>query len=144
MQRKTPRFHDAQRGCLLRLQSAQLLLGSSLTSCLRVARFCSLRSGAAAPGLRDIFDCGCVSSNRLVDPLVRRAAMDQICSNREEEKCMCRSLGFGYCKLPDDGVEKSVVLPDSALRCGAWYVHEGVALCARLLHSTHINSERKR
>ena len=46
MQRKTPMFHEAQRGCLLRLQSAQVLFDSSLTSCLSVARFCSARSGA--------------------------------------------------------------------------------------------------
>lgn len=48
-------LHDAQRGCLLRLQSAQDLLGSSFTSALSVARFCSVRSGPeAAGGRRDI------------------------------------------------------------------------------------------
>lgn len=53
MQRKIPMFHDAQRGCLLRLQSAQDLLASSLTSCFSVARFCSVRSGPAG-GRRDM------------------------------------------------------------------------------------------
>lgn len=47
MQKKTPRFHEAQRGCLLRLQSAQDLLDSSLTSCLSVARLRSAASAAA-------------------------------------------------------------------------------------------------
>ena len=53
MQTKTPMFHEAQRGCLLTLQSAQDLLDSSFTSCLRVARFCSVRSGPEGV-LRDI------------------------------------------------------------------------------------------
>jgi hypothetical protein len=47
MQTKTPKFQDAHRGCLLRLQSAHDLFDSSLTSCLSVAR---LRSAASAPG----------------------------------------------------------------------------------------------
>lgn len=59
MQTKTPRFHEAQRGCLLRLQSAQDLLLSSLTSALRAAR---LRSAVSGPegGRRDMvaFTCG--------------------------------------------------------------------------------------
>lgn len=54
MQMKMPRFQLAHRGCLLRLQSAQLLFDSSLTSCLRVARFCSALSAPGA-GRRDIF-----------------------------------------------------------------------------------------
>jgi hypothetical protein len=41
MQMKTPRFQDAHRGCLLRLQSAQDLLLSNFTNCFSVARFCS-------------------------------------------------------------------------------------------------------
>ena len=45
MHTKTPMFHEAQRGCLLRLQSAQDLFDSSFTSCLSVALFCSVRSG---------------------------------------------------------------------------------------------------
>lgn len=44
MQIKTPMFQDAHRGCLLRLQSAHVLLDSSLTSCLSVAWFCAERS----------------------------------------------------------------------------------------------------
>lgn len=44
MQIKTPMFQDAHRGCLLRLQSAHVLLVSSLTSCLSVAWFCAERS----------------------------------------------------------------------------------------------------
>jgi hypothetical protein len=44
MHTKTPMFQDAHRGCLLRLQSAHVLLDSSLTSCLSVARFCAERS----------------------------------------------------------------------------------------------------
>lgn len=53
MQMKTPRFQLAQRGCLFRLQSAHVLLPSSLTRFFSVVRFCSARS---APGLgrRDI------------------------------------------------------------------------------------------
>ena len=47
-------FHDAHRGCLFFLQSAHDLFASSLTSCFSVARFCSLRSGAA--GRRDIIE----------------------------------------------------------------------------------------
>lgn len=47
MHTNTPRFHEAQRGCLLRLQSAQALLLSSLTSALRAAR---LRSAVSAMG----------------------------------------------------------------------------------------------
>lgn len=53
MQTKTPRFHEAHLGCLLRLQSAQDLFDSSFTSCFSVALFCSLRSGGGAR--RDIF-----------------------------------------------------------------------------------------
>ena len=53
MHMKTPMFQEAHRGCLLRLQSAHDLLVSSLTSCLSVARFCSLLSGPAAR--RDMF-----------------------------------------------------------------------------------------
>jgi hypothetical protein len=44
MHTKTPMFQDAHLGCLLRLQSAHVLLDSSLTSCLSVARFCAERS----------------------------------------------------------------------------------------------------
>jgi hypothetical protein len=54
MHTKTPRFQEAHRGCLLRLQSAQDLLDSSLTSCLSVARFCSVRSAPAGGGRRDM------------------------------------------------------------------------------------------
>lgn len=57
MQTKTPRFQLAHRGCLLRLQSLQLLLPSNLTNCLSVARFCSLRSGPAG-GRRDMIVTG--------------------------------------------------------------------------------------
>jgi hypothetical protein len=53
MHTKTPKFHEAHRGCLLTLQSAHDLLDSSFTSCLRVARFCSVRSGPEGV-LRDI------------------------------------------------------------------------------------------
>lgn len=61
MQMNTPMFHDAQRGCLLRLQSAQVLLDSSLTSALRVARLASVRSAPpAAGGRRDMLvECVC-------------------------------------------------------------------------------------
>jgi len=55
MHMKTPMFHEAHRGCLLRLQSPHDLLVSSLTSCLSVARFCSLLSGPAVR--RDILCC---------------------------------------------------------------------------------------
>jgi hypothetical protein len=65
MHTKTPMFHEAQRGCLLTLQSAQDLLDSSLTSCLSVARFCSVRSGPEGV-LRDIVVvCGRVLMWRL-------------------------------------------------------------------------------
>jgi len=47
MQTKTPRFQEAQRGCLLRLQSAQDLLVSSFTRALRAPR---LRSAVSTPG----------------------------------------------------------------------------------------------
>ena len=53
MHTNTPIFQLAHRGCLFRLQSAQLLLDSSLTSDLSVARFCSALSGPA-PGRLDI------------------------------------------------------------------------------------------
>lgn len=56
MQTNTPMFQEAHRGCLLRLQSAHDLLDSSLTSCLSVARFCSLLSGPT--GRRDMFGWG--------------------------------------------------------------------------------------
>jgi hypothetical protein len=39
MQMNIPRFQLAHRGCLLRLQSAQLLFDSSLTNCFSVAVF---------------------------------------------------------------------------------------------------------
>jgi hypothetical protein len=55
MQMKTPMFQLAHRGCLFRLQSPQLLLDSNFTSCLSVARFCSLRS-APAGGRRDMLE----------------------------------------------------------------------------------------
>jgi len=54
MHTKTPMFQLAQRGCLLRLQSAHDLFDSSLTSCLSVARFCSVRSAFAGGGRRDM------------------------------------------------------------------------------------------
>lgn len=53
MQTKTPRFQEAQRGCLLRLQSAQSLLLSSLVSVLSAARLRSVVSTAAG-ARRDI------------------------------------------------------------------------------------------
>ena len=48
MQTKTPRFQLAQRGCLLRLQSAQILLPSSFSNALIVCWFCAARSAGAA------------------------------------------------------------------------------------------------
>lgn len=54
MQMKMPRFQLAHRGCLLRLQSAQILLDSSLTSCFSAARLRSVDSAPAAGGRRDI------------------------------------------------------------------------------------------
>lgn len=57
MHTKTPRFQDAQRGCLLRLQSAQDLLVSSLTSALSLTLFASAAFAAAAAavgGRRDM------------------------------------------------------------------------------------------
>jgi len=73
MQMKTPRFQLAHRGSaivsagspargyhdarLFRLQSEHVLLPSSFTRFLRVARFCSARS-AAGLGRRDMVGCG--------------------------------------------------------------------------------------
>lgn len=57
MHTKTPRFHDAQRGCLLRLQSAQDLLDSSFTSAFSLTLFASAAWAAAAAavgGRRDM------------------------------------------------------------------------------------------
>lgn len=54
MQTKTPKFHDAHRGCLLRLQSAHDLLDSSLTSALSLTLFASAAL-ALVGGRRDIF-----------------------------------------------------------------------------------------
>jgi hypothetical protein len=52
MHTKTPMFQDAHLGCLLRLQSAHVLLCSSLTSCLSVAWFCADRSGGLLDMMR--------------------------------------------------------------------------------------------
>lgn len=54
MQTKTPRFHDAQRGCLFRLQSAHDLFVSSLTSALSFTLFASALVAAAGGGRRDM------------------------------------------------------------------------------------------
>jgi len=64
MQIKTPRFHDAHRGCLLRLQSAQDLLDSSFTSAFSAAR---LRSAVSAAGGRrsDMVVFGCLGRRRV-------------------------------------------------------------------------------
>lgn len=53
MQTKTPRFQDAHRGCLLRLQSAHDLFDSSFTSCLRMAAW------SFGGGRRDIVSVSC-------------------------------------------------------------------------------------
>ena len=55
MQRKTPKFQLAHRGCLLRLQSAQILLPSSFSNALIVCWFCAARSAGAATR-RDILE----------------------------------------------------------------------------------------
>ena len=60
MHTKTPMFHEAQRGCLLRLQSAQDLFDSSLTSCFSVARFCSVRSGPEGTRRDIVGECVCL------------------------------------------------------------------------------------
>lgn len=62
MQMNTPIFQLAHRGCLLRLQSAQLLFDSTLTSAFRVARLASARS-APAGGRRDMIAIVCASCN---------------------------------------------------------------------------------
>jgi len=49
MQMKTPRFQEAQRGCLLRLQSAQVLFVGRFVSVLRAAL---LRSAVSTEGPR--------------------------------------------------------------------------------------------
>lgn len=55
MHTKTPMFQEAHLGCLLRLQSAQVLLYSSLTSCLRVAWFCACLSAGLLDIVWDLF-----------------------------------------------------------------------------------------
>jgi hypothetical protein len=62
MHTKTPRFQLAHRGCLLRLQSAQVLLVSSLRRLLRVAWFWAARS-AAGLGARLDMAVGSESTN---------------------------------------------------------------------------------
>lgn len=54
MQMKIPRFQDAHRGCLLRLQSAQTLFAGSWTRLLRAARLRSVVSADAEAARRDI------------------------------------------------------------------------------------------
>jgi hypothetical protein len=77
MQIKTPKFQLAQRGCLLRLQSAQILLPSSFNNALMVCWFCAARSAGAAPR-RDIFGdlFGWIKSERGLVQLQLAGALD--------------------------------------------------------------------
>ena len=75
MHTKTPMVHEAQRGCLLRLQSAQDLFDSSFTSCLSVARFCSARSGPEGTR-RDIVGEGAyLSAGIMISPASTKETM---------------------------------------------------------------------
>ncbi len=67
MQTKIPRFHDAQRGCLLRLQSAHTEFPLSFKRALRVWVFCAARSAAGlGAALRDMITL-CVESKLYVE-----------------------------------------------------------------------------
>ena len=104
MQTKTPMFHEAQRGCLLRLQSAQDLLDSSLTSCLSVARFCSLRSAAEA-ALRDIF-----GGRAYYCPLRLRRSMVENATNSGDNQFLLASGSKGLLLLPGSALHRSRVV----------------------------------